>query len=182
MSASPAGSIFKYNQNPTTAHSLHCCYLSPSHHHLSLRLLQSLPELSLPSCYLEFIFNTVARVTLLKCQIMSLSARNPLEVPMHTITWSPGPWMIRSHYLSDHLPHHFLPSSLYSRNSGYSISNGDRAFNHDIFKADFLPLTMVLFISQASPALNLCRQSSIWQQKSSTTTIVRHFIFAPAQL
>lgn len=137
MSASPAGSIFKYNQNPTTAHSLHCCYLSPSHHHLSLRLLQSLPELSLPSCYLEFIFNTVARVTLLKCQIMSLSARNPLEVPMHTITWSPGPWMID-------------PWTFQNPNKAHSPNHSLLWKTH--LKSNFqFPINFLLFCSETLP-------------------------------
>lgn len=76
--------------------------------------------------------------------------------------------MIRSYYLSDLILYHFLSYSLYSRPSSYSTYNMDIAFNHDIFEAYFLPLTMMIFTSQPSPALNVCGRSSMQQQKSST--------------
>lgn len=83
------------------------------------------------------------------------------------MTWSPGPEWSGPIIFWTH-PTWFFPFSLYSRNSGYSTSNGNTAFNHDAFKAHFLPLNMMTFISQSSPALNLYRQSSICQQKSSS--------------
>lgn len=88
---------------------------------------------------LGFMFNTMVRVILLKYVISChFSTQNALEVSIHRIQWSPGPFMVWSHYLSDLILHYFSLPHSYLRHSGCSIYNEDTDFNYDIFETFFL--------------------------------------------